>query len=301
MSQGIVDVLEAVQIQEQHCDLLLMALRSGNRLADPIVQEHPIGQTGQEIVLGRMGYLQRHGAGRAHVAENDDGSRDLPFAVMDGRDAVLDRHFMSVAADQDAVRRQVHGPVLIDCHLHRIGSGFASCGVQDLKNVDHRPAGRILQRPARQFFRNQIKEGDVSCDVGANNGVADTIERNLCALLFHEQRLFHSLALDGIAQGSQKSARFDLAHARCYLALDEIVLRALLQGLRGQHLVVQPRQHHQRDAGRGCVRPPHRFQSLRIGQPEVEQDDINRMLRKMLLGVAMLSACNSSELYEPSS
>jgi hypothetical protein len=225
MSQGIVNVLEAVQIQEQYCDLFLMALRSGNRLAHPIVEEHPIGQTGQEIVLGRMGYLRRHGAGRAHVAENDDGSRDLAFEVMDRRDAVLDRHFMSVAADQDAVRRQVHYPVLIDCHLHRIGSGFASCCVQDLKNVNHRPAGRILQRPARQFFRNGVKEGDFSCHVGANNGFSDRIERNLCALRFHEQRVFHILALDGIAQGSQNSARFDLAHARCYLALDEVVLR----------------------------------------------------------------------------
>jgi hypothetical protein len=45
MSQGVVNVLEAVQIQEQYCDLFLMALRSGNRLAHPIVQEHSIGQT----------------------------------------------------------------------------------------------------------------------------------------------------------------------------------------------------------------------------------------------------------------
>ena len=61
-------------------------------------------------------------------------------------------------------------------------------------------------------------------------------------------------------------------------------MRALLQGLCGQHLVVQPRQHHQRDAGRNCVSPPYRFQSLRIGQPQVEQDDINGMLRKNLFG-----------------
>jgi hypothetical protein len=68
------------------------------------------------------------------------------------------------------------------------------------------------------------------------------------------------------------------------LAFDEIVLRALLQGLRGQHLVVQTRQHHQRDAGCGGVDPLYRFQSLRIGQPQVDQDDINRMLSKNLFG-----------------
>ena len=37
------------------------------------------------------------------------------------------------------------------------------------------------------------------------------------------------------------------------------------------------------------MRPPYRFQSLRIGQPQVEQDDVDRMLRKMLLGLAHAS------------
>ena len=77
MSQGIVDVLEAVQIQKQHRDSFLVTRRQGDRLADPVVQQHAIGQTGQKVVLGRMGHLQRHRPGRAHVAENDDGSGRL--------------------------------------------------------------------------------------------------------------------------------------------------------------------------------------------------------------------------------
>src|SRR4029077_4854969 len=43
-------------------------------------------------------------------------------------------------------------------------------------------------------------------------------------LTLSAQRLFTGLALDGIAQGSQKSARLDLA-------FDEIILRAFLQRL----------------------------------------------------------------------
>ena len=72
-----------------------------------------------------------------------------------------------------------------------------------------RPTASCSDQPVN-FSATEVEEGDVSCDVGANNGVADGVERDLGAFLFHEQRLFHALALDGIAQGSQKSARLDL-------------------------------------------------------------------------------------------
>ena len=84
MSQGIVDVLEAIQIQEQHRDVLRVTRRQSDRLANPVVQEHSIWQTGQEVVLSRMGHPQSHVMGRAHVAEHDHRSRNPPFTVVDG-------------------------------------------------------------------------------------------------------------------------------------------------------------------------------------------------------------------------
>ena len=152
MSQGIVDVFEAIQIQKQHRDFFRVTRRQGDRLADPVVQEHSIGQAGQKVVLGRMGHLQRHRPGRAHVAENDDRSGSLPFTVVDGGDGVFDRNFKSVAPDEDTVRRQVHGSVLPDRHLHRIRDGFATRGVQDSENFGHRPACRFLPATSPSFF-----------------------------------------------------------------------------------------------------------------------------------------------------
>ena len=108
------------------------------------------------------------------------------------------------------------------------------------------------------------------------------IERDLGALLFVEQRLLHDLALDRVAQGPQQPARLDLA-------LDEIVLRAFLQRLCGQRLVVEPGEDHQRDTRRGRVRPADRIEALRVGKPEVEQDDVDRMRGEMLLGLAHAS------------
>jgi hypothetical protein len=49
--------------------------------------------------------------------------------------------------------------------------------------------------------------------------------------------------------------------------------------------VRQATQHHQGNTGCGRVGPPHRFQSLCIGQPQVEQDHVHSMCRKMLLGI----------------
>jgi hypothetical protein len=58
-----------------------------------------------------------------------------------------------------------------------------------------------------------------------------------------------------------------------------------LQGLQAKRDVVQAGQHHQRDVGRGGVSPPNCFQSLHVGQSQVEQDNVNRMFGKIFCGV----------------
>ena len=87
------------------------------------------------------------------------------------------------------------------------------------------------------------------------------------------------LALDGIAQGPEQPARLDLA-------FDEIVLRAFLQGSSGQGFVIQPRQHHQGVVGRDRADPPKRSQPMRVGQSQVQQDNVNPTARQILFGVA---------------
>ena len=88
-----------------------------------------------------------------------------------------------------------------------------------------------------------------------------------------------ALAFRGIAQRPQKAALLDLA-------FDEIVLCALLERLLGHGFIVQAREHHEGNTGRRGVGPPYRPQPLCIRQPRVEQDDVDRMLRKMPLGRA---------------
>jgi hypothetical protein len=59
------------------------------------------------------------------------------------------------------------------------------------------------------------------------------------------------------------------------LTLDQIILGAFLKRLRGQQLIVQSREHYQWNARRGGVRPPYRLEALRIGQTQIQQDDVD--------------------------
>ena len=201
MSQRIVDVLEAVEIQEQHRDLLPVARRQGDRLADAVVQEHAIGQAGQEIVLGRMGHLQRHRARRAHVAEDDDRAGHLPFAVVDRGDGVFDRNLKSVAPDEDAVRRQVTSsdPAAIAIS---IGSGIASrlvasriCRISAIGRPTASCSGQPVMFSATRLRKVMFPAMSVQMTASPMQ-LSVTSARSFSI----EQRLFHGLALDGIAQ-----------------------------------------------------------------------------------------------------
>ena len=63
-------------------------------------------------------------------------------------------------------------------------------------------------------------------------------------------------------------------------------MRAFLQGLCGQRLVVQARQHHQGDAGRGGVGAPYRSSPCASGKPRSSRMMSTACSAKMLLGLA---------------
>jgi len=94
-----------------------------------------------------------------------------------------------------------------------------------------------------------------------------------------EDDLAEDLAVIGIAQGSQEFARFDLA-------LDQIVLSALVHGLHGQRFASCAGEYDNRPARRGSVRLPQGIQPVRSGRLQVNHDHVNRISRKKPLGLA---------------
>ena len=123
-----------------------------------------------------------------------------------------------------------------------------------------------------------VQERDGAGEIRAGDGVADAVERDLGAFLLREQRLFHGVALDRVAERAHEPAWLDLP-------LDEVVLRAFLQRLRRQRLVVAAGQHDEWDARRRGVGPADGVQSFRVDQAEIEQDEVDRVLREMPLPI----------------
>ena len=55
VAERVVDFLEAVEIDQQHGEAALIAMRSQDRLLQPVLEQRAIGQIGQRIVIGEIG------------------------------------------------------------------------------------------------------------------------------------------------------------------------------------------------------------------------------------------------------
>ena len=55
MAERVVDLLEAVEIDQQHGEALLIAMRAQDRLLQPIEEQRAIGKIGERVVIGQVG------------------------------------------------------------------------------------------------------------------------------------------------------------------------------------------------------------------------------------------------------
>ncbi len=115
--------------------------------------------------------------------------------------------------------------------------------------------------------------------VGANDRIADAVESDLGAFFFSEQRFFHSLAFDGVAQRAKKCARLKLA-------FNQVILGAFAQYLFGQRLVIQTGQDRQGDMRSRRSDAAQSSDALGIRQAEIEKDNVITFLSQTALGLA---------------
>ena len=73
VAQRVVDHLEAVEIEEEHRELVTVAVRVGDRQVEPVQEELPVGQAGERVMIREMLDLRaRVHAGLALVLEQPD-------------------------------------------------------------------------------------------------------------------------------------------------------------------------------------------------------------------------------------
>ena len=211
-----------------------------------------------------MRQFKRHRTRRTDIVKYHDSARHRSAAIAYRGGGILDCGFDAVAPDQHTVRSEGDGSVLPNRLQHGILGGFARGGVDDPEHVLERMAGGLGIGPASQAFGNGIEIGDVAGDVRAHDGVADGVERHLCALLLICQCVSDHRALDHAAQrfGQQVGVKS---------GLEEIVLRsAHHRQLRGL-LISWVGQDQDRNPGRGLEHAIECLYAAAVGQEQVEQ------------------------------
>ncbi|MEF8710022.1 MAG: hypothetical protein V5B38_14620 [Candidatus Accumulibacter propinquus] len=86
MAKGVVDVLEAVEVDEQYGQSALVAVRTLQCLVQTVAKQQPVGQTGQRIVMCLVIQLIVGVAQFGDVGEHPDIMREMPILVLDGAD-----------------------------------------------------------------------------------------------------------------------------------------------------------------------------------------------------------------------
>lgn len=141
----------------------------------------------------------------------------------------------------------------------KVGRWLAVC-IKDSENLGERSASRFVAGPACHLFRNRIEIENVARNVGAQDGIADGVQRHSCALLLREQRLLDLPALDHTAQHSRKPVWVEVLSV-------QIVLGAELCRCPGDILVAFPTHKKQdRDQWRRPKNGLKRINTLAVGR-----------------------------------
>ena len=98
VTHGVVQVLEAVHVEEKHGAVLEAACRDGQRGAETVQQQAPVRQLGEDIVKGQREDLRLGALARGDVAEDGDILEDLVLLVPDGADGQPFRKDFAVLA-----------------------------------------------------------------------------------------------------------------------------------------------------------------------------------------------------------
>ena len=91
MAAGVVDGLEAIQVQVAQHVRAIAAVRGVDRFLQPALELAPVDQPGQRIVRGLVGHLARHAAHLGDIVQQHHRADGLPGLHADRRGRQLDQ------------------------------------------------------------------------------------------------------------------------------------------------------------------------------------------------------------------
>src|SRR5664279_6432118 len=107
MTEGIVDVLEQIEIDAEHGHALVLALASLQRLAKPILVEFAVRQVGQAVMMRHVGNPR---LGLAPFGDVNDGDQIAVAALeIDAPSERQDLNFAAVGLEMPPVASRMIG------------------------------------------------------------------------------------------------------------------------------------------------------------------------------------------------
>ena len=186
----VVNFFEEVEIDEHDGELFAVAVGKGDGLLDAVVEQDPIGQVGEKVVLREVGEFESFGAGGADVVENGDGAGDVAGAIVGGGGGMLDGDFRAIAALQGAVAGEVDIFFVGEGGDQAFASGTEFAAVDEAENFFDRVADGFRTRPAGEFFGGGIEIDDTLGAIADDHRFASASQGGFGALLLEEGGFF---------------------------------------------------------------------------------------------------------------
>ncbi len=171
VAQRIIDLLEAVQIDENHGKGLVLSFAQADRMIDALVQQHPVGQAGQGVAIGQFLDALHRGHLLGEILEKHDVVQRLLILREDADDGRLGENVRAVTA------------AAIDFSFPGVASGELFPQVVFNEGVfgspDDVPDGFLCQGIAgksRQFQETRVDRGDDPRGAGDTDGFNARIE-----------------------------------------------------------------------------------------------------------------------------
>jgi hypothetical protein len=171
--------LEVVDIDEPDGQRPVSTVIGDQQRGQAIEDQLPIRQSSQRIVQGGVFRRERSDQRGADGAKHDHCSDDGMRRVVDWRRRVFNRRFVTVTADEQALRGKRNRDIPGDGLLQRTRHTPTGDGIdQRQHSVDRLPKGG-RERPAREDLGRRIEIRHCARRIGADDGVGDRIECRL--------------------------------------------------------------------------------------------------------------------------
>ncbi len=195
---GVVHDLELIQVDIEERGGSFAPLRAQNRGVQPIVELAPIDQPGEGVVAGLVGQRPLEAPLLGDIVEDDDRTDDTALAIADRRGRFLDGHFLPGARDEHRMIGRYAALAAAQGAHQGILNRLARDLVDEIEHVRERTSPGLIETPCGQRLGDRVYVLDPPFGIGADDRVADGLERHLCPLLFGEHGLLGALAFSDV-------------------------------------------------------------------------------------------------------